>query len=111
MRMNDFKRLIREMVSDEMGSNGMSMGSNENMMKVKSKVGKLTENYMFFSNLQQMKRQIELLMELDREEIEGILQNGHDWADDHIAVAKNNLDQVFDFMMNEVEDCGCGDDM
>jgi hypothetical protein len=32
-------------------------------------------------------------------------------ADDHVAVAKNNLDQVFDFMMNEVEDCGCGDDM
>jgi hypothetical protein len=56
-----------------------------------------------------MKRQIELLMELDREEIEGILQNGHDWADDHVAVAKNNLDQVFDFMMNEVEDCGCDD--
>jgi hypothetical protein len=98
MRINDFKRIIREMVSDEMNSNEMGMVS-----KVK------TENYMFFSNLQQMKRQIELLMELDREEIEGILQNGHDWADDHIAVAKNNLDQVFDFMMNEVEDCGCDD--
>jgi hypothetical protein len=57
---------------------------------------------MFFSNLKQMKRQIELLMELDQNKIEKILQNGHDWADDHIAVAKNNLDQVFDFMMNEI---------
>ena len=109
--MNDFKRIIREMVSDEMGSNEMGMVSKGNMMKVKSKQGELTENYMFFSNLQQMKRQIELLMELDREEIEGILQNGHDWAEDHVAVAKNNLDQVFDFMMNEVEDCGCEDEM
>jgi len=105
MRMNDFKRIIREMVSDEMGSKEMGMVSKEDHMVSKVK----TENYMFFSNLQQMKRQIELLMELDREEIEGILQNGHDWADDHIAVAKNNLDQVFDFMMNEVEDCGCDD--
>jgi hypothetical protein len=30
------------------------------------------------------------------------LENGHDWADDHITVAKENLDQVFDFMMNEI---------
>jgi hypothetical protein len=28
---------------------------------------------------------------------------GHDWADDHITVAKENMDQVFDFMMNETK--------
>ncbi len=59
------------------------------------------KNYMFFSNLEQIKRQAELLLELDPMEIEEIIQNGHDWADDHITVAKENLDQVFDFMMNE----------
>jgi hypothetical protein len=32
-----------------------------------------------------------------------ILKGGHDWADDHITVAKENLDQVFDFMMNETQ--------
>ncbi len=31
------------------------------------------------------------------------LNNGHDWAQDHIAESKNNLDQVFDFMMNEIK--------
>ena len=36
-------------------------------------------------------------------EVEAILQDGHDWADDHITVAKENLDQVFDFMMNETK--------
>jgi hypothetical protein len=35
-----------------------------------------------------------------------ILNNGHDWADDHITEAKNNLDQVFDFMMNETKKDG-----
>ena len=30
-----------------------------------------------------------------------LIKNGHDWADDHISVAKENMDQVFDFMMNE----------
>ena len=57
--------------------------------------------YMFFSNLEQIKRQCELLLELDESEIEQILDNGHDWAQDHMAEAKNNIDQVFDFIMNE----------
>ena len=57
--------------------------------------------YMFFSNLQQMRRQCDLLLDLDEEMVESILENGHDWAQDHIAEAKNNMDQVFDFIMNE----------
>jgi hypothetical protein len=61
------------------------------------------KNYMFFSNLEQMIRQAQLLLELDPMEIEEILYDGHDWADDHITVAKENLDQVFDFMMNETQ--------
>ena len=60
-----------------------------------------TENYMTFSNLQQMKRQIDMLLELDEDVVDQIIQNGHDWADDHISTAKENIDQVFDFMMNE----------
>jgi len=57
--------------------------------------------YMFFQNLQQMRRQCDLLLDLDPEMIEGILDEGHDWAQDHVAEAKNNMDQVFDFLMNE----------
>jgi len=63
-----------------------------------------TENYMFFSNLQQIKRQCEMLLELDPMIIEEILQNGHDWADDHVTVAKENIDQVLDFFMNETKE-------
>ena len=63
-----------------------------------------SNRYMFFQNLKQMKRQCELLLEMDESEIESILENGHDWAQDHIAEAKNNMDQVFDFIMNEVDD-------
>jgi hypothetical protein len=61
-----------------------------------------SERYMFFSNLEQMKRQCEMLLDLDKSQIEGILDNGHDWAQDHISEAKNNMDQVFDFLMNEI---------
>jgi hypothetical protein len=63
------------------------------------------ENYMFFGNIEQMKRQCELLMNEDHGMIDEILKE-HDWAQDHIAEAKSLLDQVFDFLMNQTK----GDD-
>ena len=65
-----------------------------------------SQRYMFFSNLEQMRRQCDLLLDLDPDMIEDILENGHDWAQDHIAEAKNNMDQVFDFLMNETKKDG-----
>jgi len=62
-----------------------------------------TENYMFFSNIQQIHRQCEMLMKMNPQELDQIIKNGHDWADDHVSEAKNNMDQVFDFFMNETK--------
>ena len=62
-----------------------------------------SDRYMFFSNLEQMRRQCDLLLDLERDMVDSILDNGHDWAQDHIAEAKNNLDQVFDFLMNQTK--------
>ena len=61
------------------------------------------ERYMFFSNLEQISRQAKILLEMDDNMVEEILDGGHDWAQDHIAEAKNNVDQVFDFLMNETK--------
>jgi 8-oxo-dGTP pyrophosphatase MutT (NUDIX family) len=76
--------------------------------KIKSIVSKVINEmdgrYMFFSNLEQMKRQIELLMELPQDQVEMVLENGHDWAQEHIATAKESIDLVFDFMMNKSDD-------
>jgi hypothetical protein len=63
-----------------------------------------TDRYMFFSNLEQIHRQTGLLLEKDPEMIHSILENGHDWAQDHIATSKESIDQVFDFLMNEEND-------
>ena len=60
-------------------------------------------NYMFFSNLKQMRRQIDMMLEMNPNMIDDIIENGHDWADDHISEAKTNMDQVFDFFKNEME--------
>jgi hypothetical protein len=74
--------------------------------KVVNESHKESSRYMFFSNLQQMRRQCDLLLDLDQQMIEEILEHGHDWAQDHIAEAKNNMDQVFDFLMNETKKHG-----
>ena len=68
-----------------------------------------SDRYMFFSNLEQMRRQCDMLLELERDMVDSILDNGHDWAQDHIAEAKNNMDQVFDFLMNEIKGDGTED--
>ena len=66
------------------------------------------DRYMFFSNLEQIKRQADMLLEMDKDVLHQILENGHDWAQDHVASAKENMDQIFDFFMNEIE--GEGED-
>ncbi len=63
------------------------------------------ENYMFFSNLKQMRRQIDIMLnEFNPYWVDTMLSDGHDWADDHITEAKVNIDQVFDFFMNKLKD-------
>lgn len=62
------------------------------------------DRYMFFSNLEQIHRQTGLMLDMDEDELYNILENGHDWAQDHIATSKESIDQVFDFFMNETKD-------
>ena len=73
---------------------------------LKEEEKKHSSRYMFFSNLEQMRRQCDMLLDLDESMLEEILDNGHDWAQDHISEAKNNMDQVFDFLMNETKKHG-----
>ena len=75
------------------------------LIKIIEKVVKeqTEERYMFFSNLEQIQRQMGLLLDLNHDQVSEILENGHDWAQDHIATAKESIDQVFDFLMNETK--------
>ncbi len=71
---------------------------------VKEEGEERSSRYMFFSNLEQIHRQAAMLLEMDENTLEQILDNGHDWAQDHVSEAKNNMDQVFDFIMNKIRD-------
>jgi hypothetical protein len=58
---------------------------------------------MFFSNIKQIHRQCEILLKMDQAQLETILDSGHDWAEDHMTAATTQIDDVFDFLMNETK--------
>lgn len=55
-------------------------------------------NYMVFSNLEQMKEQIEEMLTMDKHMVDQILNDGHNWAVDHIATSKDDVDEVYNFL-------------
>lgn len=57
-----------------------------------------TQNYMFFGNLQTIKRLVDELLEMDESEVDSMLSNGHNWAVDHIATSKDDIEEVFNFL-------------
>ena len=59
--------------------------------------------YMFRDNLKQINRQVDLLLSLDEEIVDETLVNGHDWAADHISTAKEDIEQVYNFFMNQAD--------
>jgi hypothetical protein len=59
-------------------------------------------NYMFFGNLETIVEQSAKLLELDDKMVDQTLVDGHDWAEDHMASAKENIEQVHEFLQNEL---------
>jgi len=60
-------------------------------------------NYMFFGNMKNIALQTEELLQLDETEVDGILNSGHDWAEDHMSAAKEDIQQVYEFLKSELE--------
>ena len=42
------------------------------------------------------------LLKLDEKMVDGILASGHDWANDHIATSKDDVEEVFNFLAGEI---------
>jgi len=59
-------------------------------------------NYMFFGNLKIIKKYVDAMLEMNPDQVQEILSNGHDWAADHIATSKDDVQEVGDFLMNEM---------
>ena len=59
-------------------------------------------NYMFFSNLERITELSRMILKMDQRKLDELLNNGHDWANDHVTKAKENLAHVFEFFNNEI---------
>jgi hypothetical protein len=55
------------------------------------------KNYMFFGNLETIKRLVDELLKMDKSEVDALLTD-HDWASDHITSSKDDIEEVFDFI-------------
>ena len=69
------------------------------LTKKKSKLNEIQEHYMFFENLKIIKKAVDEMLELDKQKVDDILSNGHDWAEDHIATSKDDVEEVYNFLM------------
>lgn len=63
-----------------------------------------TQNYMFFASLQTIKRLVDGMLEMDESKVDRILSDGHNWALDHIATSKDDVEEVFNFLASHESD-------
>lgn len=83
---------------EEFGSDDFSQGEIH-----EGQEGREMNNYMFFQNLHTLKNAIEELLELDPNEVDRILADGHGWALDHIATSVDDVEEVYHFLDNTIE--------
>lgn len=79
------------------------LGESKKSKKLKGlKEHQETQNYMFFSNLETIKRLVDEMLEMDEHTLDKMLSE-HDWASDHISVAAENIEHVFNFVAGHEE--------
>jgi hypothetical protein len=72
---------------------------------IKEEIGKTlnenTDNYMFFENLKIIKNAVDEMLTYDPMMVDEILKDGHDWANDHIATSKDDVEEVYNFLKSK----------
>lgn len=80
----------------------------ESAKKIKQKEGIKEEhesnNYMFWQNLETIKHSVEEILNMDRNEVNEILSNGHGWAIDHVSTSADDIEEVYHFLENSEEE-------
>jgi hypothetical protein len=66
--------------------------------------GSENENYMFFQNLKTIRDAADAILNMNESMVDMILSNGHDWASDHIATSKDDVEEVHNFLKNSASD-------
>jgi hypothetical protein len=56
-----------------------------------------SKNYMFWQNLEMINHASGELLNMNQKEIDKMLENGHDWANDHVSKASDDIEEVYHF--------------
>jgi len=68
--------------------------------KLKKGLKENSEKYMFFQNLETIKKAVDEMLSLNPDEVDAILANGHDWASDHVSTSKDDIEEVKNFLLS-----------
>jgi hypothetical protein len=82
-------KILKQLIKEEI-KNILREGENEQ------------QNYMFFQNLHTIKRMVEKMLQLNPQEVDTLLSNGHGWAVDHISTAADDVGEVGTWLCNEL---------
>lgn len=114
-KVTEFFSNLKNMMEDEEPGKIKEFEIEASRFLAKNKISESTnegdsnlKNYMFFGNLKTIKNHAEEILMMDPTVVDGILQNGHNWAVDHIATSKDDIEEVANFLKNEVKETGSG---
>jgi len=92
--MNELEKCSNEELEEMCSGLENEMSNESNSLKEHGE----TSNYMFFGNLKTIKRLVDEMLEMDESKVDAMLLNGHNWAVDHIATSKDDVEEVFNFL-------------
>lgn len=59
------------------------------------------KHYMFFSNLKAIKSKVEDMLAVDPTKLDKMIDDGHDWANEHISTSKDDVEEVHNWIMGQ----------
>ena len=62
-----------------------------------------TNNYMFWQNLKNINDNASEILAMDMSEVDSLLNNGHDWAIEHVITSKDDVEEVYHFLEHNME--------
>ena len=75
----------------------------QDMMQGQETQASEPKNYMFFSNLKVIKDKADAILAMDPSQVDAMLSDGHDWASDHIATSKDDVEEVYNWLSSSVD--------
>jgi hypothetical protein len=115
-KVTEFFSNLKDMMKDEEPGKIKEFENQASDFLAKNKIDEYTnegsndnlENYMFFGNLKTIKNYVDKLLMMDPATVDAILKDGHSWAVDHVATSKDDIEEVGNFLKNEIQEKGTG---